>query len=869
MKLVNISILCTLTFVVFGIWGCQPEGTPGERFPSGDRLAITWELFNDAAEGDDKYTVQFILTNDSDTTLPKQGWEMYYSQFPHSNYLSAEASMIFSIDHLGGDLYRITPGDSFPSLDLGESITLQYQMPVTKIKNTFAPHGLYMKTKNGEIHPLSNYSVVPFPEDFTFSSRGNPKSNFISAQQRYRQQNDLRNISLDQLPPFMPTPTYWEKTGEYFELNSAVQVTYDPGLEEISQDLGDFLGTILLAVDSQRDENASKINLIIDKSWQGDNEGYHLTMTPNGVEIRAGADAGIYYGIQSLKCMIPPGQLAVASESIILPTAVIRDEPRFKYRGLMIDVSRNFVPADQIKKVIDLMGLYKLNRLHLHLTDDEGWRLEIPGLPELTEVGARRGADFDNGSMLPPAYGSGGDPNTEPGSGFFSREAYIDLLKYAKKNQILVVPEINGPGHARAAIKAMEARYQKYMSDGKESEAREYLLHDINDRSKYSSAQVYNDNVMCVCQPYTYTFLEKVLIELVAMHQEADHPLEILHMGGDEVPHGAWTASPECSQFIDDQAKLNKPADLFPYFVKRYQSIAEQYNVTLAGWEEIVMHADPDQPDGKHIPNEELLPYHPIAFVWNSTIGGGSEDLIYRLANLGFPVVMCNSSNLYLDMAYDYDPVEPGLYWAGYVDTKNAFETTPYNLFQSVFSDEEGNPLNGAEMGSRAVALRASARENILGIQGQLWSETVYSTTIQEYMLLPKLLGLAERAWSQPPIWANETNDFERQRILEAAWARFANRVGKLELPRLDHFAGGFSYRIPPPGAVIERGQLKVNVAFPGLQVRYTTDGSEPNPFSNIFTEPLALRGDETIKLRTFTSTNRGSRLVEISPDSR
>ena len=142
MKLDNIWLLCNLAFVVFGIWGCQPDGAPGEHFPSGDRLAITWELFNDAAEGDDKYTVQFILTNDSDTTLPKQGWEMYYSQFPHSIYLSVEASTIFNIDHLGGDLYRITPGDSFPSLDLGESITLQYQMPVTKIKKSFAPHGL-------------------------------------------------------------------------------------------------------------------------------------------------------------------------------------------------------------------------------------------------------------------------------------------------------------------------------------------------------------------------------------------------------------------------------------------------------------------------------------------------------------------------------------------------------------------------------------------------------------------------------------------------------------------------------------------------------------------------------------------------------
>ena len=270
---------------------------------------------------------------------------------------------------------------------------------------------------------------------------------------------------------------------------------------------------------------------------------------------------------------------------------------------------------------------------------------------------------------------------------------------------------------------------------------------------------------------------------------------------------------------------LHSVHDLFPYFVSRYAEIAAKHGIRIAGWEEIVMKANPSNPAGKHVPNPDLLNVRPVPFVWNSAIGSGSEDVIYQLANLGYEVIMCNASNLYLDMATNYEPEEPGLYWAGYVDTKNAFELTPFDLFRTVMADELGNLLDGIDQSKKSVALQSRAEANILGIQGQLWSETVNSSDALEYMLLPKLLGVAERAWAKPPSWVNAYDRTSVRELLDDEWQAFANRIGRIELPRLDYLEGGFRYRLPPPGARIENGLLEVNSTFPGLQIRYTLDG--------------------------------------------
>ena len=224
--------------------------------------------------------------------------------------------------------------------------------------------------------------------------------------------------------------------------------------------------------------------------------------------------------------------------------------------------------------------------------------------------------------------------------------------------------------------------------------------------------------------------------------------------------------------------------------------------------------------------------------VWNNVWGWGQEDVAYRLANAGVDVVLCNATHLYFDLAYNKDPKEPGYYWAGFVDTKTPYSFAPMNYLANTRKD-----LLGQEISQDAIAqhveLTEKGEKHILGIQGQLWGENLKGEKRLEYMALPRLIALAERAWARQPEWARESDQQTWPSKLERAWSEFANRLGARELPRLDYLEGGFHYRIPGVGAVIEDGVLKANVAYPGLTIRYTTDGSEPNVDSPVYTKPV------------------------------
>lgn len=193
-----------------------------------------------------------------------------------------------------------------------------------------------------------------------------------------------------------------------------------------------------------------------------------------------------------------------------VPVVNIQDFPRFSYRGVHLDVSRNFHSQESVFKMIDILAFYKINTLHLHLTDDEGWRIEIESLPELTRVGGQRGHTTKDAPALHPSYGSGPHPYAPQtyGSGYYTREEYIEILRYAHKRHITVIPEINLPGHARAAIKAMEARYEYFMSKGDEKAANEFRLIDPEETSEYLSAQLFTDNVVNVARESVYHFLK-------------------------------------------------------------------------------------------------------------------------------------------------------------------------------------------------------------------------------------------------------------------------------------------------------------------------------------------------------------------------
>ena len=598
------------------------------------------------------------------------------------------------------------------------------------------------------------------------------------------------------------------------------------------------------------------ITLRIDPRIDG-SEAFQLVATPeDGIVIGGSDEAGVFYGIQSLLSVLPVNAWAHPSSSLEMEMVYIEDRPAFSYRGMHLDIARNFIEAADIKKLIKVMAYYKMNKLHLHLTDDEGWRLEIPSLPELTQVGAHRGHTLSQRDHLIPAYGSGPDPAPEGnhGSGYLSRETFIDLLRFATAHHIEVIPEINFPGHARAAIYAMETRYDRLKREGKQEEAEHYRLIDPEDVSVYNSAQNFNDNVVCVCTEGPYRLFETVVDALMGMYEEAGLALKILHTGGDEVPAGVWKGSPICQSFLEEHPEIGGFENLQAYFGGRLFEILEQRDLVMAGWEEIVMKKNEE---GKWIPNPDFVGSDMLPYVWNSIYE--NLDLGNRLANAGFPVILCNVTNFYMDLAYSHHPAERGLYWGGFVNTRSSFDFIPYDVFKSTLADKWGNPYDPEKDFKGMERLKEEAHGRIIGLQAELWSETVKGGTMAEYYYLPKLVGFAERAWTGQASWGAIADRDKRVAAMNRDWNRFANIVGQREMPRLDYLFGGFNYRIPPPGAVIRNGLLYANVDFPGLTLRYTTDGSEPDANSPVYSEPVDVTGN--VMVRAFDTRGRGGRV--------
>jgi hypothetical protein len=351
----------------------------------------------------------------------------------------------------------------------------------------------------------------------------------------------------------------------------------------------------------------------------------------------------------------------------------LRDAPRFEHRGLLLDVARNFHPKATVLRLLDLMGRLKLNKLHLHLTDDEGWRLAIPGLPELTEFGARRGHSADPWRHLPPAYGSGPDVANPDGSGHYSAADYAQILRFAAARHIEVIPEIEMPGHARAAVKAMQARARR-LTAAAAPDATRYLLDDPADRSRYRSAQLYSDNVMDPGLPSTYAFIEHVVQALVVMHRQAGVPLRQLHVGADETPAGAWSGSPASMALVERQRLAGLPG-LWNHFYDRVGEILARHGLAAGGWEELGARREKPDGSGPLVPNEHFAGRGHTLYVWNNL--DEADDLAYRLANAGYRVVLAPATTLYLDMAHTATPGELGVNWAAYADLHQVFDYVP------------------------------------------------------------------------------------------------------------------------------------------------------------------------------------------------
>jgi len=824
------------------------------------QVSLTWSFEGNHVE-EANYSAAFVLKNLGEQALSDKGWALYFNQ-QGLGVIDESVTGNVSIKHVNGDLIRIAPKEGF-NLEPGATVEIAYRKPGSMLlesESPLHPYMVYMDSEGEESTAISiaDYQILPFPslEKFYPPDMGIALPN---AEWVYEQNGPSALLMPEEIGKVIPRPVKESYSDMKMALYDDLAIAYQTGLENEASYLAEMLKELTgntTRVTEGTDGMPGTITLRTRSSIQG-KEAYQLAATPEeGIVITGSDPAAVFYGIQSLLSVLPPEAWGKSVSKLEMDMVYLEDRPAFSYRGMHLDIARNFIEAEDIKKLIQVMAFYKLNVLHLHMTDDEGWRLEIPSLPELTEVGAFRGHTFTQRDHLIPAYGSGPDPSPEGnhGSGYLSRSAFIDLLKFARAHHVQVIPEINFPGHARAAIYAMETRYDRLMKEGKEEEAEWYRLIDPQDESVYNSAQNFNDNVICVCKEGPYRLFETVVDEVIDMYREAGHELNILNTGGDEVPAGVWKGSPICQAFMEENPEYGKFENLQAYFGSRIFEILQKKNLVMAGWEEIVMKKNEE---GIWVPNPDFVGKDMLPLVWNSIYE--NLDLGNRLANAGFPVILCNVTNFYFDLAYTHHPAERGLYWGGFVNTRSSFDFIPYDVFKSTLEDKWGNPYDPETAFIGKEKLMPEAYERIAGLQAQLWSETVKGGTMAEYYYLPKLIGFAERAWAGQASWGIIEDLDKRVDAMDNDWNAFANIVGQRDLPRLDYLFGGFNYRLPPPGAILKDGILHANIDFPGLTIRYTTDGSEPGADSPVYEEPVEVGG--TIKLKSFDTRGRGSRV--------
>ena len=438
----------------------------------------------------------------------------------------------------------------------------------------------------------------------------------------------------------IPKPSSIHSSQGELQLSNAMAIRIDPPREELKA-LADLLADDLrkaaglqLALEDNK-HSTSSIVLELDQDSELGEEGYELSITTDGIRMCANRPAGLFYAIQTLLQMFPPRPEGV----ILLPAVKIRDIPRFAWRGAMLDVARHFFGVEDVNRYIDLISRYKINRLHLHLSDDQGWRIEIKSWPRLTEVG---------GSTQ---VGGGG-------GGFYTQEQYREIVEYAHSRCITIVPEIDTPGHTNAAL----ASYAE-LNESEEAPA------------LYEETQV-GFSTLWINSESTYKFLDDVIRELAALT-----PTPYIHIGGDEA--------------------RSTPGEDYKKFIKRVQEIVVSHGKTVVGWGEIG--------------EAELLP-GTIAQQW---VGAGYQNAVGQ----GAKIILSPANKTYLDMKYD-DSSPLGLDWAGLISVRNAYEWEP------------GSYMEGLQ------------EQDILGIEAPLWTETILTMKDIEYMTFPRLIGIAELAWS-------------------------------------------------------------------------------------------------------------------------
>ena len=450
--------------------------------------------------------------------------------------------------------------------------------------------------------------------------------------------------------------------------------------------LSDYYGFVLPVV-KKATKNYIKLTSL--KNIQGlKGEGYSLKSDKNGVEITGNSAIGTFYGIQTLIQLLP----AEKSSNLAIASVNVQDEPRFAYRGAMLDVGRHFFSVAFVKKYIDYLALHKLNYFHWHLTEDQGWRIEIKKYPKLTEIGSKR-----NGSIIGKYPGKGSD-NT-PEGGFYTQEEVKDIVKYASDRFITVIPEIEMPGHSSAAIAAYPElscfpNEKTNLPDNMMSDKSKKEMANGRNKIVQETWGVHAD--IFVPTENTFKFLENVLDEVIALF-----PSKYIHIGGDEAPKDAWKKSEFCQQMIKEKG-LKDEHGLQSYFIQRIEKYVNAKGRTIIGWDEIL--------EGGLAPNA-------IVMSWRGEEGG------IAAAKENHQVIMTPGSHVYLDHS----------------QTKNEKEVTigGFLPLEKVYSYE---PI--------PKELNEQQAKYVMGAQGNVWTEYMANPAKVEYMIFPRLSALSEVLWS-------------------------------------------------------------------------------------------------------------------------
>ena len=788
-------------------------------------IAVDWRMGQNNTTANN-YSSRFVIKNISKQPL-NSDWEFFFNQFSRS--VSVPAGCPVDVEEVSTTYYRIRPNANYKTLAAGDSLVIDLVMGGALINKNYMPGGGHVVLNGDMTKPIAvniNRSPLDKPGQWR-DHKAYPDGNYMYA---YNEAiNGFGDGYTGNDYDIFPAPKQVDIEDGFTQVGSLVSIKYGKwfqwgGYRRAKALLTDELQKRGVYVSSGQ---KTVIELLLDKKLSTNGEYYTLRVHDGKISIHGVTQAALMNGVKTLIAALDH------SKGHRLQNCFVIDWPDFGYRGVMLDIARNFVinPAD-FKRTIDLLSYYKINTIQFHFTDDEAWRLEIPGFPELTQVAARRGATLDEKGYLAQIFDGNGNPDdlSQCGNGYFTRAQFIELLKYARAHGVRIIPEIETPGHARAAIVAMKNRAMNNPT------AEQFRLWDDRNESVFTSAQSYHDNVLNVASDDVYRFIDRVVEELQKMYKEAGLKLEIVHLGGDEVPNNAWSKSPDVQALMQREG-LKTQHEVSEYYIKRISQLLAARKIRIEGWQEVALDHKPEF-------NAVVAPHVAGVNAW-STVGSRS-DVPYRLANDGYPVILSNVTNFYMDMGYSWHQNEQGLHWGGKVDEFDAWSGLPANIYASARTAVDGTPLNITTAGDGKAKLEKP--ENIIGIQAQLWGETLRSFDEVQYMLLPKMMGVSERAWTAMPEWSKNLTD---NQAYNEARHQYNLKIGTRELPLLKGM--GFNFRVGPPGIKVVDGMLYINTQYPDELVTYTLDGSEPTVDSPRWTAPVPVKTQpQVIKAKTF-----------------